>query len=170
MAADQDGKLLGSDAVKFFERSGLPRDQLAKVSASARLRKDSSVPYAKLCSFNHANDTGLGSVRQRSSRLPGPADVWKGECECSRAPCARLSPTANLRPLEDALAPDSSAIQSTQILALWSLHGGKQALDLMTSSPEHAETKGETVSDWPARAYDEQQLQRLLGLRVSAWC
>ena len=33
--ADQDGKLLGADAVKFFERSGLPRDQLAKVSATS---------------------------------------------------------------------------------------------------------------------------------------
>jgi hypothetical protein len=29
---DEDGKLVGADAVKFFERSGLHRDLLAKVS------------------------------------------------------------------------------------------------------------------------------------------
>lgn len=33
--ADRDGRLTGSDAVKFFERSGLPRAQLAKVWALA---------------------------------------------------------------------------------------------------------------------------------------
>lgn len=33
--ADADGRLTGPDAVKFFERSGLPRDQLAKVWALA---------------------------------------------------------------------------------------------------------------------------------------
>ncbi len=32
---DHDGRLTGADAVKFFERSGLPRDQLAKVWAMA---------------------------------------------------------------------------------------------------------------------------------------
>ena len=32
---DKDGRLTGSDAVGFFERSGLPRDQLAKVWAFA---------------------------------------------------------------------------------------------------------------------------------------
>lgn len=30
--ADRDGKLIGADAVQFFERSGLPRDLLAKVA------------------------------------------------------------------------------------------------------------------------------------------
>jgi hypothetical protein len=33
--ADNDGRLTGGDAVRFFERSGLPRDQLAKVWAFA---------------------------------------------------------------------------------------------------------------------------------------
>lgn len=33
LGADGDGRLTGADAVKFFERSGLPRDQLAKVWA-----------------------------------------------------------------------------------------------------------------------------------------
>ncbi len=33
--ADADGRLTGPDAVKFFERSGLPREQLAKVWALA---------------------------------------------------------------------------------------------------------------------------------------
>jgi len=30
---DEDGKLVGGDAVKFFERSGLHRDLLAKVTS-----------------------------------------------------------------------------------------------------------------------------------------
>lgn len=34
-AADGDGRLTGGDAVEFFKRSGLPRDQLAKVWAMA---------------------------------------------------------------------------------------------------------------------------------------
>ena len=33
LAADHDNKLTGPDAVKFFERSGLPRQSLAKVWA-----------------------------------------------------------------------------------------------------------------------------------------
>jgi Cytoskeletal-regulatory complex EF hand len=33
--ADGDGRLTGSDAVEFFKRSGLPREQLAKVWAMA---------------------------------------------------------------------------------------------------------------------------------------
>ena len=35
MPADRDGRLTGGDAVKFFERSGLPRDLLAKVWANS---------------------------------------------------------------------------------------------------------------------------------------
>ena len=31
LRADSDGRLTGADAVRFFERSGLPRDLLAKV-------------------------------------------------------------------------------------------------------------------------------------------
>lgn len=34
VCADQDGRLSGPDAVKFFERSGLPRDVLAKVGTT----------------------------------------------------------------------------------------------------------------------------------------
>jgi Cytoskeletal-regulatory complex EF hand len=34
-AADGDGRLTGGDAVEFFKRSGLPRDQLAKAWAMA---------------------------------------------------------------------------------------------------------------------------------------
>eukprot|EP00887_Chlorella_sp_A99_P005433 scaffold1.g5433.t1 len=34
-AADRDGRLVGADAVRFFERSGLPREALAKVWAHA---------------------------------------------------------------------------------------------------------------------------------------
>ncbi|CAD7698842.1 unnamed protein product [Ostreobium quekettii] len=37
---DNDGRLSGPDAVQFFERSGLPRDILAKVWALADRRKD----------------------------------------------------------------------------------------------------------------------------------
>lgn len=33
MPADRDGRLVGADAVQFFERSGLPREILAKVGA-----------------------------------------------------------------------------------------------------------------------------------------
>ncbi len=33
--ADGDNKVIGADAVKFFERSGLPREQLAKVQKIA---------------------------------------------------------------------------------------------------------------------------------------
>ena len=33
--ADKDGRLTGPDAVKFFERSGLPREALAKIWAHA---------------------------------------------------------------------------------------------------------------------------------------
>ena len=40
---DADGKLTGGDAVKFFERSGLPRDTLAKVSPSVVLLTPSTV-------------------------------------------------------------------------------------------------------------------------------
>ncbi len=32
LRADSDGRLTGADAVRFFERSGLPRELLAKVS------------------------------------------------------------------------------------------------------------------------------------------
>ena len=35
LSADVDGKLTGGDAVKFFERSGLPRELLAKVGEAA---------------------------------------------------------------------------------------------------------------------------------------
>lgn len=35
VCADGDGRLTGGDAVEFFKRSGLPRDQLAKVWAMA---------------------------------------------------------------------------------------------------------------------------------------
>lgn len=35
MCADGDGRLTGGDAVEFFKRSGLPREQLAKVWAMA---------------------------------------------------------------------------------------------------------------------------------------
>ena len=34
LPADRDGRLVGGDAVQFFERSGLPRDVLAKVGAA----------------------------------------------------------------------------------------------------------------------------------------
>mmetsp|Transcript_2243 Transcript_2243/g.6668 ORF Transcript_2243/g.6668 Transcript_2243/m.6668 type:complete len:552 (+) Transcript_2243:276-1931(+) len=59
--ADADGRLTGPDAVKFFERSGLPRDQLAKVWA---LADNARRGYLDTHTFAHAME--LISVSQQT--------------------------------------------------------------------------------------------------------
>jgi hypothetical protein len=44
-ASDRDGRLTGNDGVKFFERSGLPRELLAKVWANADNRRQGFLDF-----------------------------------------------------------------------------------------------------------------------------
>lgn len=67
--ADGDGKLTGGDAVKFFERSGLPRDLLAKVGM-----------HAGACPVDHRGIAAAFSHFQSSCDQPwhalASAQVW----------------------------------------------------------------------------------------------
>jgi hypothetical protein len=62
--ADNDGRLTGGDAVRFFERSGLPRDQLAKVWAFADSARRG---YLDVAAFTRALE--LVSLAQASGQV-----------------------------------------------------------------------------------------------------
>lgn len=71
-AADRDGRLVGGDAVQFFERSGLPRELLAKVRR--RLCSRQGVPRSRLVIGASTGSTRLATGRA-PSRLCAP-QVW----------------------------------------------------------------------------------------------
>jgi hypothetical protein len=45
LVTDRDGRLTGPDAVRFFERSGLPRELLAKVWANSDNRRQGFLDF-----------------------------------------------------------------------------------------------------------------------------
>ena len=49
LGADGDGRITGPDAVKFFERSGLPREMLAKVWAGADSSRRGYLDFTAFC-------------------------------------------------------------------------------------------------------------------------
>lgn len=53
-AADGDGRITGPDAVKFFERSGLPRETLAKVWAGADSSRRGFLDFQAFCKVGWA--------------------------------------------------------------------------------------------------------------------
>ena len=92
--ADVDGKLTGGDAVKFFERSGLPRELLAKVCMHASLARlpehgiaaavlvDVKVPrtflYSQVWSLSDSARRGFLDVRtfSKASKTPASRATW----------------------------------------------------------------------------------------------
>ena len=47
--ADHDGRITGADAVRFFQRSGLPRETLSRVRANAAARPPPRPPALTRC-------------------------------------------------------------------------------------------------------------------------
>ena len=77
--SDEDGKLVGGDAVKFFERSGLQRDLLAKVwSLSDNARRG----YLDQRTFGKV--TGLASATVCERNLSACLARWQScfNCKC----------------------------------------------------------------------------------------
>ena len=77
LLADSDGRLTGADAVRFFERSGLPRDLLAKVwawilmASSLHNCESHNAGFMVLTTRPPTICTGMEFGRQQQTRLPG---------------------------------------------------------------------------------------------------
>lgn len=68
---DGDGRLTGGDAVEFFKRSGLPRDQLAKVWAMADSSRRGFLDQASFAKVR--GNEPLGHVHRDT--LPQPSHM-----------------------------------------------------------------------------------------------
>lgn len=88
MGADGDGRLTGQDAVRFFERSGLPRDALARVWANSDSRRQGFLDFA---AFVRALElVSLAQVLGRIAPCMHGASLWaRNRYYCSR-PLRRL--------------------------------------------------------------------------------
>lgn len=77
-ATDRDGRLVGADAVGFFERSGLPRELLAKVWAAADPRRQGFLDFSAFCK-------ALELMSLAQVRLLAAAGHTAGRCGCCAA-------------------------------------------------------------------------------------